>query len=466
MKLSVLMPVYNENATLDDILDRVMAARLPSGMEIEVIAVDDGSTDGSWDTLLRRSTADPRIKVLRQPVNRGKGASIRAAVQAATGDVCLMQDADLEYNPRDYPKLINPILEDEADVVYGSRFAAGENRRVLFYWHSVANRMLTSMSNVLTDLNLTDMETGYKAFRTSILKTIPIRSNRFGIEPELTAKVAKRKLRIFETSVSYNGRTYMEGKKIGFRDAVQALWVMLKYHFIDDLYSERYGEAALRNMELATRFSDWLMQCIRPYLSGTVLEIGAGIGNNVRMMAGMPMVIASESDPEYARLLKNAFAGRCRIRVVEWDVTKEPPMEVRGVDSVLCSNVLEHIEDESQALRNTHAVLKPGGRVVFVVPAGERLFGTVDEAVGHVRRYNARSFETRLRAAGFDVERVFSMNKVGVFGWILNGKILRRKSLGRFQMKAFNAIVPVLKLVDRLMPWTGLSLVVVARRRT
>lgn len=465
MKLSVLMPVYNEQRTLDDILDRVLASPLPAGMELEVVAVDDCSSDRSREILARRAAGEPRIKVVCLDRNQGKGAAVRNAVKNATGDIAIIQDADLEYDPDDYGRMIRPIINDEADVVYGSRFASPEYRRVLFFWHSVANRMLTTLSNMFTDLNLTDMETGYKAFRMSVLKTIPIRSNRFGIEPEITAKVAKRRLRIYETSVRYSGRTYTEGKKIGFKDAVSALYTMVKFHFIDDLYDECYGAAILRNMEMATRFTDWVMKRIRPYLVGTVLEVGAGIGNNVRAMLDQERVIATEPEAEYVALLQNAFRGRRRVEIVQWDVTLPPAASLVGVDTVLCSNVLEHIANEKAALLNIHSVLKPGGRAILIVPAGEALFGSLDAALGHLRRYNLASFTPRLQAAGFEIEASFSMNKIGVFGWFINGKIFGRKTLGRFQLKIFNALVPVFKVLDPLLPWTGLSLVVVARKK-
>ncbi len=464
MKLSVLMPFYNERSTLDDILDRVFAAPLPDGLELEIVAVDDCSTDSSYAIACRRAEADPRLRVFRHAVNQGKGAAIRTAVEHATGDIALIQDADLEYDPQDYPRLLRPILNGDADAVYGSRFAASEYRRVLFFWHSVANRGLTMLSNMLTDLNLTDMETCYKAVRMDVLKTMPLRSNRFGIEPELTAKLAKRRLRIFETPIRYSGRTYLEGKKIGLKDAFQALWVMLKFFVVDDLYNERYGEHTLRSMELATSFTRWVMERMRPFIEGTVLEVGAGIGNNVRDLLGHDRIIATDQDPEYVRLLTQAFAGRRRVSVAHWDVTRPPPEGVGPVDTVLCSNVLEHIPDEAAALRNMGAVLRPGGRLVLVLPAGQQRFGSLDAALDHQRRYDIDTFAGRLHEAGLELERAFSMNRAGVPGWLLNGKLLKRKVLGRYQLRLFNSLMPLVRLVEPVLPWTGLSLVVIARR--
>lgn len=466
LRLSVLMPVYNEKPTLADILARVLAAPLPPEVgDLEIVAVDDGSTDGSGAVLAQAATIEPRIRVFRHERNRGKGAAIRTAIREARGDVAVFQDADLEYDPADYARLLKPILEQGADAVYGSRFAASEYRRILFFWHSLGNRLLTGLSNVLNDFNLTDMETGAKAFRMSALKTLPLRSDRFGIEPEITAKIAKRRLSVFEVPISYAGRTYAEGKKIRPRDAWAALGTMARYWLIDDLYEERYGEDILRSMERAERFTQWLIARLDPYLAGTVLEVGAGIGNNVRALLHKTKVIATEPNPEYVRLLENAFGSRRAVDVRQWDVTQPAPAEWEPVDSILCSNVLEHIEDDAAALRNMKAMLKADGRLVLVVPAGEWLYGSMDQVLDHRRRYSPDMLANRLRSEGLVVETQFSMNKPGVVGWYVNGNILRRKKLGRFQMKLFNALTPLFRILDPLLPWTGLSLVVVAKNR-
>jgi glycosyltransferase involved in cell wall biosynthesis len=229
-RLSIVIPAYNERATVEDLLRRVAAAALPAGIEREMIVVDDGSKDGTRE-LLREIAARGEwpLRLVEHAVNQGKGAAIRTGFAAAAGDIVLIQDADLEYDPAEYPQLLAPILADQADVVFGSRFLGGPHR-VLFFWHYVGNRFLTMLSNMLTDVNLSDMETCYKVFRREVLDGIDLQSNRFGIEPELTAKVAKQKVRIYEVPISYRGRTYAEGKKIGWKDGFSAIWAILKYN--------------------------------------------------------------------------------------------------------------------------------------------------------------------------------------------------------------------------------------------
>jgi glycosyltransferase involved in cell wall biosynthesis len=225
MKLSVVIPVYNECRTLRQVIERVLAVPL----SMEVFCVDDGSTDGSREILEELASENSTIQVILQPRNMGKGAALRRGIQEATGDFVLIQDADLEYDPSEYEILLQPLIEGKADVVYGSRFMGGRPHRVLYFWHRVGNWLLTLLSNAVTNLNLSDMETCYKAFRREVVQSIPLEEDRFGFEPEITVKIAQRRLRVYEVGISYSGRTYEEGKKIGWRDGVRALWCLLKY---------------------------------------------------------------------------------------------------------------------------------------------------------------------------------------------------------------------------------------------
>jgi glycosyltransferase involved in cell wall biosynthesis len=228
MKVSVVIPCFNELRTIEQVIRAVRASPIQN---LEIIVVDDCSTDGTV-ALLQEKIAPVIDRVIYQPRNLGKGAALRAGFAATTGDVILVQDADLEYDPQEYPNLLEPIFSGNADAVFGSRFMGGRPHRVLYFWHMVGNKLLTLLSNVFTNLNLTDLETGYKAFRASLLKSLDLRENRFGFEPEITAKLAKSRCRLYEVGISYSGRTYAEGKKVGWKDGVRAIYAILRYNLL------------------------------------------------------------------------------------------------------------------------------------------------------------------------------------------------------------------------------------------
>jgi glycosyltransferase involved in cell wall biosynthesis len=468
MKLSILMPVYNEGAVVERCVSLVLTVALPENMERELIIVDDCSTDGTWNTLERLAAQFPQIQLYRQPRNRGKGAAVRAAIEKATGDFSLIQDADLEYDPSEYPQLLKPLLDGRADAVFGSRYMAGGQCRVLPFWHSMINKGLTLVSNMFCNLNVTDMETCYKVFRTDLLKSIPIRSDRFGLEPEIVMKSAKRKLRIYEVPISYHGRTYEEGKKIGWKDGVKALGVILKFWVIDDLYSAPYGRGVLNNLTGTPQYLSWLARELRPHIGGEVLEIDAGIGNiTARLIGKRALYVAGEKDPLHLHALRNRFlrTPNVAVRRLDPEISEDLAGLERRFDTVLCLNVLEYVEDPGVALASLRAVLKPDGVVVVLVPNGPALFGSLDRRLGHKRRYSSGEARRLLESQGFAVEDIYSFNKAGAAAWWVNGRVLGSTHINKAVLKIFDKTVWLWSRLDRLMPWPGLTLTVVARKR-
>lgn len=467
MKLSVLVPLFNEEEFVGTLLERVVAAPLPPGLEREVVVVDDGSSDGSVDEVKAVMAKHPGlIRLLTSASNEGKGAAIRRAIQEATGEFTIIQDADLEYDPREYEHILKPLLDGRADAVYGSRFMVAGERRVLYFWHSLANFFLTGMCNVFTDLNLTDMETCYKAFRTPLLKSIPIRSKRFGFEPEITVKLAKREARIYETPISYNGRTYDEGKKIGLKDAFEAFWLVLRFSLTNDIYFDK-DKNILDAFSDAPRFNRWMVNTIKPYLGKNILEIGAGIGNLTRwLVMGSKKYVATDLDPEQLERLRGRVSMRPNLQIAVVDASRREdflPLRTQ-VDTVVCLNVLEHIENDLTALQNIYSTLVDGGRAVILVPEGQGLYCSLDEELGHCRRYSEAELRLRMSEAGFEVEALLRFNRISRPGWWLNGKVLKRRTISRFQLRAFDRLVWLFRRFDAHLPWRPTSIIAIGRK--
>ncbi len=467
MKLSILIPVYNERVVVERSLAQVLAAPLPENMERELVIVDDCSTDGTWAILQRLAANEPAIRLFRHEVNQGKGAAVRTAIQHATGDFALVQDADLEYDPSEYPHLLRPMLDGRADAVFGSRYLAGEQRRVLLFWHSMINKLLTLASNMFSNLNLTDMETCYKVFRTDLLKSVPIRSNRFGFEPEIVMKCAKRKFRVYEVPISYHGRTFEEGKKIGWKDGLKAMAVILYFWAVDDLYTEPYGRGLLNNLTGTPQYLNWLAKLLRKHVGDSILEIGAGIGHlSARLMGRRLRYVATERDPLYLHALSNRFLRTPNVEVRRLDPAEPADYsEMQGAfDTALSVNVLEYLDDPASTLRSLYGVLQPGGTLLALVPQGRWLFGSVDRTLGHQRRFSRRELRELLENAGFKVEKFYQLNRAGVPAWALYGRLLHRKKINKVTLKIFDKTVWFLRLIDPLLPWPGLTLVAVARK--
>jgi glycosyltransferase involved in cell wall biosynthesis len=493
--LTVLVPVFDEQHLVATSLARLeVLAGSEHLARVQVVVVDDSSRDATPGVLRAfaaergitlgpalpaapRGAAPPGHLVLGSGVhggvewlflqherNGGKGAAVRTALAHAECALTVIHDADLEYHPRDLLRIVRVFLEEGADAVFGSRFAGGEARRALLFRHELGNRLLTFVTNLITNVNLTDMETCYKAVRTSLLRSIPIRSNDFRMEPELAIKLAKREARIFEVPISYSGRTYQEGKKIGWRDGFRALAAMLRFWISDEIYVEdEHGSQILGRLARAPRFNAWMADVVRPFCGRKVLEIGSGTGNLTRQLVPRDAYVASDVNPLYLETLRSLTADRPYLDVTLTDVTRLDsfPALPGGFDTVVCLNVVEHVLDDVGALRNIRAALAPGGRAVVLVPRGPGLFGTLDEVLGHRRRYTEASLRQLAADAGFETREVLAFNRVGTPAWWWNGKVLRRRHFGLLQIAALNLLTPLFRLVDRALPFPPLSLVAI-----
>jgi glycosyltransferase involved in cell wall biosynthesis/ubiquinone/menaquinone biosynthesis C-methylase UbiE len=459
VKLSVIIPAYNEAGTIKEIVRRVQETPFNK----EILVVDDGSTDGTREVLAALNSTD--VKVIFHESNRGKGAAVRTGFAAASGDYVILQDADLEYDPRDYAQLLEPLIAGDADVVYGSRFT-GSPRRVLLYWHTVANRLLTLLSNMVTNLNLTDMETGYKAFRIDVVRRLSLESNRFGIEPEITAKVAKLRCRIYEVPISYRGRTYDEGKKIRWTDGVSAVRAIIRYGLFTGRSTSHAGEETLTTVDALGHYNEWLWKHMRNAVGQRVFEAGCGTGTITRHLAARERLIAADIDHHYVATLQGRYADRPNVQI-EWaDFASDewPSLESERIDTVVCMNVLEHLPDDRAVLERFNDILEPGGRLVLLVPAHQWLYGSMDEALGHYRRYELPALSSLCQSSGFAVEKAEYLNPTGVVGWFLNARFLRRREVPDRQARLYDALFPLLVHAQDLGLQFGLSILVIARK--
>lgn len=466
--LSILIPVYNERAYIRASLNKVLAVELPRGLKRELIIVNDASTDGTEEIIFEFFDKYPEIKYFKQDVNQGKGAAIRRAIKEMSGEYAIIQDADLEYDPEEYSVVLRPLLEGHADVVYGSRFANREMRRILLYHHKLGNLFLTHLSNFFTGLDLSDMETCYKAFRGDVLKTIPLRSNRFGIEPEITAKIAKRDCTVFEVPISYYGRSYADGKKIGWKDGVRAIYTILKYWVIDDCYSEEYTHSFQRKASAGRRFCSWMVDLIVPSIGNKTLEIGAGIGNISRMLPKKEKLTVTDSEPQVVEMLEQIYADNEVVDVESLDITSEKDAKKfsgRGIDTVVMFSGVQKYDDDVAALKNVGSILEGDGKLLLLVPNNKRLFGSIDKEEGFLRRYTKKEIKSKLVEAGFEVEKCRGVNSLSVPSWYLNSVTLSRKEIPLIQLKATDTLILFWKHIERFLPFKGLSLLIVAKKK-
>ena len=395
MKLTVIIPVYNEKYTIIKSIQRV--ERL--SMDKEIIIVDDGSTDGTTEILKNfESTENRDIKIIYHKANRGKGAAIRTALTYVGGDLVAIQDADLEYDPQELAKLIAPIIQGKADVVYGSRFRGMECQRILYFWHMIGNKILCLFSNMLTNLNLSDIETCYKVFKADIIKNIKIKEDRFGFEPEVTAKLAQLGCRFYEVGISYDGRTYSEGKKIGWKDGVQALWCILKYNTIAKLkLREALLEPILRHKRIKA-----VLGYIQP--DTEVLDIGCGKGQLLEKIH--PMITYGVGLDRDIIDLKVA-----NLKFIRFKMSGSIPFPDNSFDIATLMAFVEHLEDSQALLREVNRVVKKGGLVILTTPhrKGKWLLELLakirlvsrKEIDDHKTYFTIRTLSDKLEKAGF-----------------------------------------------------------------
>ncbi len=473
--LSILVPAYNEQYLIEASLSRLSVLNeSPRLQQIQVIVVDDCSKDATPQAIARfqqfLETAAGFEKFswvwLRHEKNQGKGAAIRTALSQVSSDLVVIHDADMEYHPQDLLQMVDLFLFEDADAVFGSRFMPGGYKRALFFRHALGNKFLTFLCDMVCDLNLTDMETCYKMVRADLLKSIPLQSATFDVEPELAIKLAKRGSRIFEVPISYSGRTYAEGKKIGWRDGVRALWAIFHYAASDKIYADdSHGAEILMRLNRAPRFTRWMADIVRPYLGARVLEIGAGIGNMTMHLIPRSIYWATDINPSYLDSLERMQASRPYLNVAHTDATDfDTYPKGQNFDSVVCLNVVEHLADDLGALENIRGILNDGGRAVILVPCGPGLFGTLDEVLGHCRRYTVPQLRAVCEQAGFQVEDILKFNRTGSPAWWLNARILRRTTFGLAQIRFLNFMTPLFRRIDRWLPFPPLSIIAILRK--
>lgn len=468
-RLSVLIPMYNEQWTVADVIRRVAAVALP--IELEIIAIDDGSTDSSADVVAALQREIPRLRLIRQGMNEGKGSAIRRGIEEMTGDVAVIQDADLEYDPNDLPSLLRPILDDEADAVFGSRFSgsqlSGSMRRCLPFWHTQINRALTLASNMVTGVSLTDMETGYKVIRGDLLRELRLQRRSFTIEPEIVCRLAQWGARMVEVPISYEGRSFEEGKKIRPRDGVKALLTMLGCRFVDSQYSHFAEDSLLRSMRRAKNYNASIIEMSEPFLGMRVLDAGAGVGTLSSHLLRRERVVMVEADQCRARRLVSRFGRRGNVRIEQADLADREligELVEERIDSIFAANVLQQIGPDFLTLRNFHKMLPRGGQCVVVVPHGPHQTNQLDRGAGNERRYEAWHLGSLMERAGFDVIHSQAFNRLGGIGWWINGSLAGRSRFGSVQTAIFDRLWPVARHIDRWLPGPPLSLMMVGRK--
>lgn len=456
MKLSIIIPVYNEVNTILEVIRRVQKEKFPK----EIIIIDDCSKDGTTELL--REIKDENISVTFLGKNMGKGHAIRTAIKQITGDITIIQDADLEYYPDEYGILIDKILAGKADVVYGTRFLG--KHRVFYFYHLLGNATLNLISNFLLNTTFTDLMTGYKAFKSDCLKRLVLKANRFGIETEITAEICKRSLVTYEVPISYDGRCYWESKKIKWFDFFDCIYWLIRAYFrgID------VGTETLLRMRIMKNNNLWTYRKIKPFLGENVLELGSGLGTISNLMVSKDRnIILTDRNDEYINYLNKRFIYNPWVKVIKTDICEiNTVFGSAKVDTIVGVNILEHIEDDFGLLKKLQFILTNGGKLLLIVPAHESLFGSLDKELSHFRRYSKRTLTAKIKEAGFDIEKIEFMNSFSAIGWFLSYRILKGKHIPKTTAVILDKFIPFIEAIERYIKFPfGLSLFVVARKK-
>jgi len=465
-KLSVLMPVHNQHYSLQRIVERVLAS--PAGVDIELVIVDDGSEDWSVGKIGELARQYPNVRAVFHPETLGKGAAIRTAIEHMTGDVAIIQEPDPAYDPAQYPQLLDPIRRNVADVVFGSRMAAGGLRRVLSLRRAEGIRFMTGLTNLLFNINLTDAETSYKVFRADILKQTVLRAKGPAVLVELAARMAQWNIRVVEVPISYPRPTLKEEPSVTWRERLEKIAVLLSTRFLRPQFTSHEGYYILTVHDQARKYNRWLLSRFQRYIGDRVLEAGSGIGTLTDYLTDRHRLVCLDYEPFYLRMLRLRFGLLENFRAEHFDLTELRAYDwllQERFDTIICVNVLEHLRNDLGVLHKFYEILVAGGNLILLVPHSRSLMSPMDVAIGHYRRYERGELANLVNQAGFDVVDLIGFNRLGGLGWFVVNRLLRRKGHSAAQLRWFDRLMPLVKICEYVLPFKHVSLICVARKR-
>jgi len=464
-KLSVLVPVRNQHYALRRLVERVLAS--PVGMDVELLIVDDGSNDWTVRKIVELSEKHPQIRAIFHPEPRGQGAAIRTAIENMTGDLAVIQEPDPAYDPAEYPELLAPILQNRADVVFGSRLASGGHRQVFSLGRVAGISFRTWIVNLLFNIRLSDTETACKAFRSEILKQTVLHSRGPAILTELSVRMAQWGVRLVEIPISYMQPVLHPAPSLGWSERLERMWTPIRTRFFRRRFTTHEGYCTLVAHERATRFNRWLFSRLRPYVGKRVLEAGSGIGTLTASLLDRPLLVGLDYDEFYVRLVALRFGLLENFRAEHFDLTDLSSYDrlvEEGFDTVICINVLEHLRNDLGVLHKFHEILVPGGNLILLVPHSMFLMSPMDVALGHFRRYEADQLASLVEKTGFDMVDLHGFNRLGGFAWLIVNRILGRSRHTPAQMRWFDRLMPLVRVCEHLLPFRHVSLICVARK--